>query len=99
MWYNDTMINENKHNISDETLVVSRLEYESMKAEIAELSQQVKWLMEQLRLNRHRQFGASSEKSEYDQLNLFNEAEVTADYKAPEPELTEVVKHDRKKAS
>jgi transposase len=99
MWYNHIMINENKHNISDETLVVSRLEYESMKAENAELSQQNKWLMEQLRLNRHRHFGASSEKSEYDQLNLFNEAEVISDDKAPEPELTEVAKHYRKKAS
>jgi len=36
-------------------------------AEIAELKQQVNWLMEQLKLSKHRQFGTSSEKSEYDQ--------------------------------
>jgi hypothetical protein len=54
--------------------------------------------MEQLKLAKHRQFGASSEKSTYDQLNFFNEAEATAIEAAPEPELQEVEKHYRKKA-
>jgi len=93
------MSNELNHNISDETIMVSRAEYESLKAQLAELSQQNKWLMEQMRLSKHRQFGASSEKSEYDQPNLFNEAEASADEKAPEPELAVVEKHYRKKAS
>ena len=66
-------------------------------ARIAELEALVKYYEEQFRLNSHRQFGASSEKSEYDQLNMFNEAEVTADVNVPEPELVEVEKHYRKR--
>jgi len=53
--------------------------------------------MEQLKLSKHRQFGASSEKSVYDQISLFNEAETTADVNIVEPELTEVAKHYRKR--
>ena len=53
--------------------------------------------MEQFRLAKHRQFGASSEKSEYDQIDFFNEAEKTADANILEPELTEIEKHYRKK--
>ena len=46
---------------------------------------------------KHRQFGASSEKSEYGQTNLFNKAEVYAEPLAPEPDLAEVENHYRKK--
>ena len=66
-------------------------------ARIAELEALVKYFEELFRLSKHRQFGASSEKSKYDQLNLFNEAEATADANVPEPELTEVAKHYRKR--
>lgn len=82
-----------------ETITILRAEYESLKEQNAELSQQIKWLMEQIRLARHKQFGASSEKSEYSQINLFNEAEATAVAQAAEPELTVVEKHYRKKAA
>ena len=78
------------------TVTIPKSEYESLKAENAELAQKVQWLMEQFKLARHRQFGASSEKSAYDQTNLFNEAEVTADVNVTEPELTEVKRHYRK---
>lgn len=90
------IIENNK--IRDEMISVSRLEYETLKEQNAELSGQVKWLMEQMRLARQKRFGASSEKSEYDQLNLFNEVEVTAEDQAAEPELSEVKSHYRKKA-
>jgi transposase len=53
----------------------------------------------QMRLARHKQFGSSSEKSEYDQLSLFDEAEAYADAKAPEPQASEVKAHYRKKAA
>lgn len=53
--------------------------------------------MAQMRLARHKQFGSSSEKSEYDQLSLFDEAETYADPQKPEPEITEVKAHYRKK--
>lgn len=75
-----------------ETVTIPKEEYEEMKA-------QIQYLMEQLRLGKHRQFGISSEKSEYDldQMNLFNEVEVYAEPLAAEPALTEVEKHYRKK--
>jgi len=82
-----------------ETVTILLSEYESLKAQNAELSQQLKWLTEQIRIGKRKQFGTSSEKSEYDQLNLFNEMEETADAQVIEPELTIIEKHYRKKAS
>lgn len=86
-WYTKAMKELLK---KEDTVTISRAEYEDLKA-------QVQYLMGQLRLGKHRQFGASSEKSEYDQVNLFNEAEVYAEPLAPEPELCEVEKHYRRK--
>jgi len=72
---------------------------EGLRKQVASLSQELKdvkarnaWLEEQFRLNRHRQFGASSEKtvpadSAGQQALAFNEAESLADADAPEPEL------------
>ena len=82
-----------------ETITISRSEYESLKEQNAELSQQLKWLLEQIRIAKRKQFGSTSEKSEYDQIDLFNEAEATADTQVTEPELTTIEKHYRKKAS
>ena len=70
----------------------------NLKTKISELEALVKYYEEQFRLTKHRQFGASSEKSEYDQLNLFNEIESTANANVPEPELTEIKRHYRKRA-
>jgi len=89
--YNEVM----KNTIS--TVTISTTEYEALKSENAELLQKVNWLMEQFRLAQHKRFGASSEKSEYNQLNIFNEAEATADKTAAEPELIEIEKHYRKR--
>ena len=65
-----------------ETITISRAEYDAQKTRITELESQVEWFMEQLRLLRKRQFGASSEqtKEQLDgQLSLmFNEAEAYA---------------------
>jgi transposase len=63
--------------------------------ELAELSAKLKWYEEQFRLAQQKRFGASSEKTHPDQmeLNLFNEAEVTA---APEPE-SEQITYERRK--
>ena len=80
-------------------MTISRAEYEGLKAQNAELEQKIDWLMEQLRLARHRQFGSSSERiSEegMEQLSLlFNEAEVYADQEKSEP--TPVAAHVRQK--
>jgi len=85
-----------------ETVTISKAEYEefqALKAQNVDLQQRVDFLMAQMRLARHKQFGSSSEKSEYDQLSLFDEAEAYADGKAPEPEIAEVKAHVRKKAA
>lgn len=64
-------------------VTISRAEYEKFQAQsqrISELEQQVAVLMEAIRLARHKQFGASSEKIPEDAMEqlsfLFNEAEV-----------------------
>ena len=85
-----------------EKVTISKEEYDkliALKAENSNLKNQVDFLMEQMRLARHKQFGSTSEKAEYDsaQLNLFNEAEACANDQATEPEITEVKKHYRKK--
>ena len=63
-----------------ETITISRAEYDAQKAQITELKGQNEWLMEQLRLLKKKQFGASSEQTK-EQLDgqlslLFNEAEA-----------------------
>ena len=82
-----------------ETVTISKSEYEELKAQNADLQQRVDFLMQQMRLARHKQFGSSSEKSEYDQLSLFDEVETCADEKVPEPEASEVKAHYRQKAA
>jgi len=93
---------------NQEMVTISRAEYENYQAQeahisaqdgrIAKLEQQVSVLTEALRLSRHKQFGASSEKSEEaltEQLSfLFNEAEVFA---APEEEDSVVVVPEHKR--
>ena len=92
LWYNKRM----------ETVTISKSEYEeflSQKEHINDLQQRVDFLMAQMQLAKHKQFGSSSEKSEYDQLSLFDEAEAYTDPQKPEPEITEVKAHYRKKAA
>lgn len=64
---------------------------------ITELEQQIQWLMSQIRLAKHKQFGTSSEQTNVEQMNLFNEAEVTANSADPEPSLSKVKAHCRKR--
>ncbi|NLX92240.1 MAG: IS66 family transposase, partial [Firmicutes bacterium] len=63
---------------------------EEKDRKIAELEQQIKWFMSQIRLSRHKQFGVSSEQTNATQISIFNEAESNADLSVPEPKLTEV---------
>ncbi len=65
--------------------------------QIAELNAKLRWYEEQFRLSRRKQFGASSEKTEIEQLNLFNEAEDTANSQAEEPTLETITYQHRKK--
>ena len=61
----------------------------------AELVAKLNWFQEQFHLNRHRQFGSSSEKTPSEQIQLFNEAEVEAK-PAPDPVMEEIT-YRRKK--
>ena len=98
---------EKKDNLqtrNPDTVTISRAEYEEFQAQrkkISELESRVDMLMEALRLARHKQFGASSEKSEdtlVEQLSfLFNEAEVFAETKADEDSAVVVAAHKRHK--
>ena len=85
-----------------ETVTISRAEYEAQQQRISQLEQQISVLTEALRLARHKQFGASSEKSEdtlVEQLSfLFNEAEAfSAAEKDEEENVTVVAAHKRHK--
>ncbi|WP_037569157.1 IS66 family transposase, partial [Sporolactobacillus vineae] len=91
------------------TIETLQNERDGLKQQVAELTVRLKWFEEQFRLLRQRQFGASSEKttdqtkeetapSEQLHLPLFNEAEVEADAKVPEP-TEETITYRRKKAS
>ena len=96
---------DNNQTSSAEMVTISRAEYEEFQAQrkkISELESRVDVLMEALRLARHKQFGASSEKSEdtlMEQLSfLFNEAEVfSAAEKEAERNVTVVAAHQRHK--
>lgn len=74
-------------------------EIAALKGEVAQLKALVKYYEERFRLSQHRQFGVSSEKSQYDyaQLSIFDEAELFAKRDAPEPALEEVEKQYRKR--
>jgi len=96
---------DNNRTSNAEIVTISRAEYEKLQAQskrVSELESRVDLLMEALRLSRHKQFGASSEKSEdtlMEQLSfLFNEAEVfsTADKEDAE-DVTVVAAHKRHK--
>ena len=87
---------ENKN--QNQTEYVKKLEEtcHSQKVHIEMLENKIDLMIEQIKLSQHKRFGASSEKSEYDQLGLFNEAEKEADDRVAEPELEEI-KYKRKK--
>ena len=78
-------------------------ENDALKVRVQELEKLNDWYEKQLKLNRQRMFGASSERSEYagvEQLNLFNEAEAEKQPISPEPTLEEITyKRKKKKGS
>lgn len=63
---------------------------------IEELAAKVKWYEEQFRLSQQKRFGSSSEKTDTEQLTLFNEAEQESNSKTPEPTVEEIT-YKRKK--
>jgi transposase len=85
-----------------DSLTPEQLEQQNKKLEqqITELSAKLKWYEEQFRLVQHKRFGASSEKTHPDQLelSLFNEAEVLATPPGEEPPMEKVTYERRKRA-
>jgi transposase len=73
-------------------------EYQKLQQQVEELTAKLQWYEEQFRLSKQRQYGASSEKTSSDQLELplFNEAEVTANPEVSEPTV-ETITYQRKK--
>lgn len=68
-----------------------------LKQQNAELQAKLDWFMEQFRLSQQKRFGSSSEQTQYEQVNLFNEAEAEAKPDAPEPIVEEITYKRRKK--
>jgi transposase len=77
------------------TVTVSQTEYESLKAEVAELKRLLAWYESQLLSAKRHMFGASSEKTDSDsfQISLFGETKAVS---PPETE-TEEITYRRKK--
>ena len=69
----------------------------SLKEENEELRAKVDWFMEQIALSKKKTFGQSSEKSEYLQTDIFNEAEAFSSESGKAPETTEIKSHTRRK--
>ena len=64
---------------------------------IAELEKQLECLISQIRLAKHKQYGASSEQTPPNQISIFDETETAAELNQPEPEITKVKAHYRKR--
>ena len=67
-----------------------------LKQQNAELTIKINWLMEQFRLSQQKKFGSSSEKSDENQISLFNEPEMESKPEAPEPIFEEIIYKRRK---
>jgi transposase len=81
----------------DENLIlIPKIRLDELTVENEKLKVLVKYYEEQFRLYQSRQFGRSSEQTDLNQLNLFNEAEALADTTAPEPEYEEITYKRRK---
>lgn len=83
-------------------VTISQAEYDeflAQKHQMNEMQTQLDWLLEQLRLARHKQFGSSSERSrdkDDRQLSFFNEAEAYADPTVVEPTILTIQSYRRK---
>jgi transposase len=70
---------------------------DSLTTKNEQLEAKVRWFEEQFHLTRHKQFGASSERSIKQQPNLFNEAEAIAEAGPVEETICQTITYERKK--
>ncbi|WP_149029976.1 IS66 family transposase zinc-finger binding domain-containing protein, partial [Effusibacillus lacus] len=77
---------------------IEELQQQNAKLEqqVAELTAKLTWYEEQFRLSQQKKFGTSSERTNSDQLHLFNEAEAEANPTVEEPTV-ETITYRRKK--
>jgi len=94
MKHDDCAVQQNTNRLDE-----MQRENDALRHENGQLRQQLQWLIEQVKLGRHKQFGASSEQTSPGQLQLhmFNEAEIYANTTFAEPEIEQVKAHYRKK--
>ncbi|MCT4604917.1 MAG: IS66 family transposase [Marinisporobacter sp.] len=83
-------------NIEESSTLALQNECTLLKQEVEELNAKLKWYEEQFRLNKQKCFGASSEKTDSDQLSIFNEAEKESTTGKEEPDLEEITCKRRK---
>jgi len=69
----------------------------NLETQKEQLEQKVRWFEEQFHLARHKQFGASSERSVKEQQHLFNEAEAISEAGPVEEEIRQTITYERKK--
>lgn len=90
-------------NRADTLTTIEQLEQQNaeQKQQIAELTAKLKWYEEQFRLAQQKRFGASSENTSPDkmELNLFNEAEVLTTPKGQQEPPMEKVTYERQKTT
>ncbi|MFD1068296.1 IS66 family transposase, partial [Oceanobacillus locisalsi] len=81
---------------SQDTIAYYQAQNEKLEMEKEVLEAKLKWYEEQFRLSQKHRFGASSEKTNPDQLSLFNETEDTSDSSSEEPTI-ETITYKRQK--
>ena len=77
------------------TITVPAETFEDLQLKVTQLEAKLAWYEEQFRLQKHQQFGASSERFEGQGL-LFNEVETLVEEEQDEPEVQQVPAHERK---
>lgn len=82
--------NNSQTNTTENTLETLQNRCAVQEQTIQELTTKLNWYEEQFRLSQQKRFGASSEKTNVDQINLFDEAEQEADSKIAEPTVEEI---------
>lgn len=87
---------ENTAHTSKDTIEYYKAQNEKLEMEKEALEAKLKWYEEQFRLSQQRRFESSSEKTDSEQLSLFNEAEDTANPTVEEPTV-ETITYKRKK--
>ncbi|MFZ5946099.1 MAG: IS66 family transposase [Bacillota bacterium] len=86
-------------NTTSNTQTIEDLQERCQKLEQAnaKLTAKINWLLEQFRLSQHRRFGSSSEKSNPEQQQLFNEVEAEAQPLVAEPTIEKITYERRKR--